>query len=56
MAENQGRTLDLLNHIGHGEGLAGAGNTEQGLRGQPLIDTFDKLGDGFGLVTGRFIC
>jgi hypothetical protein len=31
VGDDQGRALDLLDHAGHREGLAGAGGAEQGL-------------------------
>ena len=45
----------LLDHIGHGEGLAGPGHPEQGLVAQTIVDPFDQLGDSLGLVAGGLV-
>ncbi len=50
--ENQGRALGLLDHLGHGEGLARAGDAEQDLVGFVAPDALGELGDGGGLVAG----
>ena len=48
--EDQGRALGRLDHLGHGEGLAGAGDAEQHLVALVLADARHQLGDGGGLV------
>ena len=45
----------LLDHIGHGEGLAGPGDPQQRLVTQAVVDPFDQLGDGLRLVTGGLV-
>ena len=45
----------LLDHVGHGEGLAGPGYPQQGLVAQAIVDPFDQLGDGLWLVTGGLV-
>ena len=51
---DQRRFLELLDHRGNGEGLAGAGGAEQYLLLIASPDTFHKLPDGLGLVAGGF--
>ena len=48
--EHQGRALGALDHLGHGEGLAGAGDAEQHLVALVLAHAGHQLGDGGGLV------
>ena len=42
--------LELLDDLGHGEGLAGAGDAEQDLIFFAGGEAGDELGDGAGLV------
>ena len=51
--QHQGRALGGLDHLGHGEGLAGAGDAEQHLVALVLADAGHQLGDGGGLVALR---
>ena len=51
--QHQGRSLHPGNDLGHGKGLAAAGDAEQNLVTQPLFDAVDQLFDGPGLVSGR---
>ena len=51
--EDQRRALRLLDHLGHGEGLAGAGDAEQHLGAVVLADAGDEIADGGRLVAGR---
>ena len=41
--QDQGRALRLLDHLGHGEGLAGAGDAEQHLGAVAVVDALDQL-------------
>src|SRR5690606_18554158 len=50
--EDERRALRLLDYLGHGEGLAGAGDAKQHLRTFLTVDTFDKVAYRGGLVTG----
>lgn len=43
------------NHVGHGEGLAGACDSQQGLELVTLPEAFHQLGYGCGLVSGGLI-
>ena len=40
--------------LGHGEGLARPGDAEQGLEGQPTLDTVDETVNRGALVPSRF--
>ena len=51
--QDQGRALRLLDHLGHGEGLAGAGDAEQHLGAVVVVDALDEVLDGGRLVAGR---
>src|SRR5690606_31981732 len=51
--EDDRRALGLLDHLGHGEGLAGAGGTQQHLVALAGKDTRRKLRDGGRLVARR---
>ncbi len=51
--EDQGRTLRLLDHLSHGEGLARAGDAEQYLIALTGIDLGHKLGNRGRLVAFR---
>ena len=45
----------LLDDLGHGEGLAGAGDAEQDLVLVSGVEAGDELGDGAGLVALRLV-
>ena len=51
--QNQGGALRLLDHLGHGEGLAGTGDAKQDLRPLSGVDAFDEILDGCWLVARR---
>ena len=54
--EDQRRALRALDHLGHGEGLARAGDAEQHLAALVLVGAGDQLGDGRRLVAlGRVL-
>ena len=55
VGQHQGGLLDLLDDLGHGEGLAGAGDAQQGLLAQPVLDARGQGRDGLGLVPGGLI-
>src|SRR5262249_2051968 len=48
--KDQGRALGRLDHLGHGVGLARAGDAEQALRAVGAADAFDEFGDCLRLV------
>ncbi len=50
---HQRRTSLRGDHVGHGEGLARAGDTQQHLVAFAAFDAFDELADRLGLVAGR---
>ena len=51
--EDQRRALGRLDHLRHGEGLAGAGDAEQHLGAVVAADALDQLGDRLRLVALR---
>ena len=53
MGDDQGRLLDQFDDLGHGIGLAAAGDAEQDLVGHPFIDTGGEFGEGLGLIAHR---
>ena len=53
--EDDGGAIDLLDHLGHGERLARAGDAEEYLVAVAVVDAADELGDGFGLVAAGFV-
>ena len=53
MAQNQGGTVELGQHIGDGEGLARSCDTQQRLRTVTTLQTLHKLLDGLWLVASR---
>ena len=55
VAEDEGRALEALNDVGHGESLPGAGDAQQGYGRYALAQRLAELVDGFGLVAGRLI-
>ena len=52
--QDDGGALSLLDDLGHGEGLAGAGCAQQNLILLALLDPRGELGDRGGLVAGGF--
>ncbi len=55
--EHESRALRSLDHLGHGESLAGTGDAQQHLIALPVTDAKDELGDclrliALGLVVG----
>ena len=48
--QDQGGALGGLDDLGHGEGLAGAGDAEQHLVALVGVDALHQFGDGGGLV------
>lgn len=55
VGENKGRALIVLDDVRHGEGLAGAGDAEQGLLADISIQASGELLDGLGLVASRLV-
>ncbi len=53
--EDDGRAVGGLDHLGHGEGFAGAGDAEQDLVAVAVVHAADELGDGLGLVAAGFV-
>ena len=53
--QDQRRALQRLDHLGHGEGLARAGDAQQHLVALVCARRRHQLGDGRGLVAGRLI-
>ena len=51
--ENERRALRLLDHLGHGEGLARAGDAEQHLGAVMAPHAFDQFGDRLRLIALR---
>ena len=51
---HDGRPPGARDHVGHGEGLAGAGHAQQGLICETILDALHQLRDGRGLVACRF--
>ena len=50
--EHERRALDACDDVGHGEGLAGAGDAEERLVLVAAAQAVDELVDGLGLVAG----
>lgn len=53
--EDDGRTTQAGDYVGHGEGLARARHAQQGLKGFTVLDALDQLLNGGGLVASRWI-
>lgn len=53
--EDEGRTVELLDDLGHREGLAGAGNAEEDLVLFASVEAGDELANGSGLVALRLV-
>ena len=52
MGQHQSGPLDLFDDLGHGVGLAAAGDAQQHLLAQTALQTLRQLLDGLGLVAG----
>ncbi len=52
---DQGRTLGLLDDLGHGEGFTRSGHPQQNLIMLALGYAFQQVGDGARLIAGRLI-
>jgi len=55
VSEDERGAVDFLDDLGHGEGLAGAGDAEEDLIFVAGVEAGDELGDGAGLVAGGFV-
>ena len=55
VGQHQRGALHLLDDLGHGVGLAGAGDAQQHLLPQAVFDALGQLFDGLGLVAGGLI-
>ena len=53
--EDDGGAIGLLDHLGHGEGFARAGDAEEDLMAVAVVEAADELGDGLGLVAAGFV-
>ena len=53
VAEDERRPVDVLDDLGDGEGLAGAGDAEEDLVARAGLDAFRELADGLGLIALR---
>ena len=53
--ENDGRAVDFLDHLGDGEGFAGAGDAEENLVAIAIVYTSDELGDRLRLVAAGIV-
>ena len=55
VGQHQGGPLDGLDDLGHGEGLAGAGDAQEDLLLQSVLDPRRQGGDGLRLVAGGLV-
>jgi hypothetical protein len=55
VGDDQGRPLHPIDHVGDGEGLAGAGHAEEHLRPVTAPQTLDELLDRPWLIAGRLV-
>ena len=55
MGNDQSRLIQRLDHICHGKGLTGTGDTQQGLELIPLSEAFHQFCDCLRLVSGWLI-
>ena len=55
VAQDEGGTLQLLDHISHGKSLSRPRDAQKGYIMYPLLDCFAQSINGFGLVAGRLI-
>src|SRR5580658_2082805 len=53
--QNDGGAIELLDHLGHGEGFSGAGDAEENLVAVSVGEAADEPGDGFGLVAAGLV-
>ena len=53
--QDQRRAAGLLDHLGHGEGLAGAGDAEQNLVLLAVQQAAEELIDGGRLIAARAV-
>ena len=53
--EDDRGAVELLDHLGHGEGLAGAGDAEEDLIAVAIAEAANELRDGFGLVAAGLV-
>ena len=53
--EDEGRALRRLDHLGHGEGLARAGDAEEHLVALEAAHAVDELGDRLRLIAGGLV-
>ncbi|GBD35401.1 hypothetical protein HRbin36_00513 [bacterium HR36] len=51
VGHDQGGLVECGDDVSHGEGFAAAGYAQQRLEAFALSETFDELGDGFGLIS-----
>ena len=51
VGNDQSRSVEFLDDVGHGEGFAGAGYAQQHLIVHPLPDAFGEPFDGLGLIS-----
>jgi hypothetical protein len=56
VGKDEGRALRPLNDLGHGEGLAGAGDAEEDLVSLTGRETGYEFLDCAGLIAARFVC
>ena len=52
MGNDEGGTLEALDDVCHGEGLAASGDAHEGLVAVPHAGAFNEAVDGLGLVAG----
>ncbi len=52
VAEHEGGFAELPDDVGHGKGLPGAGDAQQGVMPCPVLQRTNQSGDRFGLVAG----
>ena len=55
MSQHQGGLLHPLDDLGHGVGLAGAGDAQKGLLLQPHLHAPAEGFDGLGLIPGGLV-
>ena len=55
VGQHQGGALDLLDDLGHGKGLAGAGDAQQHLLLQSVLDALRQSCNGLRLVAGGLV-
>jgi len=55
VSQNQCRTADILDHLGHREGLPGTCDPQQNLVLLAIVDTAKKLLDGLFLIPPRMV-